>query len=240
MLAKEICYSIKEKVHNYNLTDDAYITDSYIYYLMNVYRALLSRDNLTTDYYQMNCCVPVKCDSIKCKTDNGILLDSEEDIFYADVSELLNPNSITYVGSAAFSNRRGLRDSISIANFQEWLSIEESDWTRDYPIATFIRSFIDGDSNLKNILLLKNLPTNGVQRLCVNAAYANPFDNLCNDELDKFHYPMPTDKINKLELLVVKDIIENRYRGIGDYINDTADSIASQIKLGNSSMQNPK
>jgi hypothetical protein len=221
MLIREISSSIIEKCEGFNVSDDFLLTESYVWYLMDIYRAVLLRERVLTgidSFYQMNCCIEVDCDRITC---DGF--DSGESIFFARVPELIDVRgNIKYFGSADFSRRKGMDSKIDIISFEEWLSIDFAEWTHMIKVGTYIHGYKDGDSKEQHIILLKNLPTDGVKKLCLFAIYARPIENLCNQEIDDFNYPIPADLIAKLELLVVTDIIEQKRTEMGDPINDTA------------------
>ncbi|MFP4046157.1 MAG: hypothetical protein ACLFT4_00175 [Bacteroidales bacterium] len=225
MLIREISFSIHEKAKAFDISDDSVLTEDYIWYLMDVYRALLARKAYRETggidgFYQLSCCVPVKCDKINC---DGLW--SGDNIFYMAPNELLRgvgDTSVIYAGPTDFSKRGAVMRQFDKLSWEAWLSLDSADWTGNRPGYTIISGYKDGDSIESDILPLKNLPTDGIKTVCLNAAFARPVENICNDEVDEFHYPIRSDLIAKLELLVVKDIVQSEAGTIGDPINDMA------------------
>lgn len=241
MLIREISSSIHEKCEALNIGHYSLITEEYIWYLMDVYRALLARERQKQSgnldgFYQLSCCIDVSCDRIKC---GGY--DSGKSIFYVKPPEIVtgvNDMGISFVGPANFGDRkRGLTDSFDIMGWDEWLSADFADWTFNRVGATIVSGYNDEDTREGTIILLRQLPTDGVKKVCVNAVFARPVNSICNDEVDEFHYPMPTDLIAKLEMLVVKDILNGMNQSIPDSINNMAD-IKTAIMQNTQQLQN--
>lgn len=249
MKTKEIIYSIIEKTSALQISDDSLIEEAYVMYLMNVYRLILLRDRykaketISSAFYQMDCCVPVKCNSIVC---NGF--DSGDDMFFADLnSEVvtgINDRGILFVGNTGFNDRSAITNTAyDRLSWQQFLSLSSAQWTSRRAGYYPMKNYRDGNGDRQDILLLKNMHTDGLKSLCVYAIFTEPQNAICNDKFDSFEYPIDGDLIGKLELLCIKDIMNAEKGNIGDPVNDMADikSFMLQQQMNNGqNVEQPK
>lgn len=221
MKIKEISSSILEKLSSFEISDDSLYEESYIWYLMDVYRAVLlnERNGIGIDaYFQMTCCIEIACDRIRCSG-----YDSGDSIFYAKIPELIEyPGNINYFGTTSFAKRKGIDNRIDIVSMEQFLTSDYARYTDHLPIGTILNGYKDGDTKEGQIILLKNMPTDGFKKACLSAIFARPINELCEEDVNDFNYPFPDVLIGRLELLVVKDILDSSSATIGDPINDMA------------------
>lgn len=235
MLLKEISSSILEEISAFNVSDDSRINREYIWYLMDVYRAVLVRERIRErgsldGFYQLSCCVPVKCDEIKC---NGYA--AGQSFYYIDSGELVSgigDLSVKFAGPVDFASKGAIMRGFDKLSWEAWISSDSSDWTSRRTSFTLVSGYKDGDTMEGDILLLKNIPTDGISVVCLQAIFARPVMSICNDKLDEFHYPIPTDLIAKLKYLCYKDILQAEQATIGDPINDMADIKSALLDQG--------
>ena len=236
MKLTDISSSILEKVNSFEISDDSPYEESYIWYLMDVYRAVLLNERKGSginSFFQMSCCIEIACDRIKC---GGY--DSGDSIFYAKIPELIEyPGNINYFGTTGFGNRHSINERIDIVQMEQWLTSDSARYTQSLPIGTVLNGYHDEDTREGQIILLRNMPTDGFKRACLSAIFARPVMALCEEDVNDFNYPFPDILLGRLELLVVKDILESSQSSIGDPINDMASIKSRMISDQNENQQ---
>lgn len=236
MKIREISSSILEKISSFELSDDSLYEEAYIWYLMDVYRAVLLNERNgqgINSFFQMTCCIEIACDRITC---DGY--DSGDSIFYAKIPELIEyPGNINYFGTTGFGRRHGIDNRIDIVSMEQFLTSDSARYTSHMLVGTILNGYKDGDTKEGQIILLKGMPTDGFKKACLSAIFARPVMELCEEDVNDFNYPFPDTLIGRLELLVIKDILDSERASIGDPINDMA-SIKSRM-ISNQTEQMP-
>jgi hypothetical protein len=232
----KILHSIKEQCTGKIPSNDTRLEDRFILHQMNSVRAALVHESfrhgkIDDGFYQLKCCILVDCDRIVCSS-----LDSQEKVNFAYLPKLIEGigwANIIYFGNVEFAKiYGGLHNSWDRYNMKGWLSMEYQEWIGRRPAFTIIGGYKAGETIIQEgtLALLKNLPSTGVKYLCVNGIFANPEDALCDeDDFLEMDYPLPSNMIHKLELIVIKQILSTE--GVpGDDINNAKDNTANVVR----------
>lgn len=189
----EIGFSIRNSLTGFVSSDDERMDIEFIYYKIRAIRGVLlnqlvsENSALDGSWYQRINCLELKCDKIVC---NSVGLD--ESYSYVDLphTEAVS-GGLVYLGSADFTT-----------SWQQisWLGFQFSDGSQmngRLPIYTVIgdRAFI------------KNLPTDCSKYVGLVGILENPIGDGCYTLKENEDYPIPSNQLYKLELLVKKDIM---------------------------------
>lgn len=226
----QIIFSIKDQCTGKIPSDDTRLTDSWILYKMNNVRALLIKESIVSSgivdesYYQLKCCLQVKCDNIEC---GGV--DSGMVTYYVEMPKLMEGigwKNITYFGTVEFPKyKRGLHMNFDRYSYRGFLGLEYQEWIGKRPSFTVIGGYKDGDTTVDgNLAMIKNLPSSGIKFVCVNGIWANPEEAVCEEEdIMDVEYPLPDYMIHRLEMIVIQQILSTEVVP-GDPIQDSRDN----------------
>ncbi len=197
---------VKEKVSGFNVRNTFPLTDEMIIDRINIIRELLIQQNkkkLQDSFYSMTCCLDVVCEGQGCVI-NDEFIESNVTLYSIKLPTLITgvgSNDIRYLGLSGLIKNF---DRVSLDNF---IGNQYSVWTGRRPLYTIIGE----------IAYLKNIPTSGLQKLCLVGLVKDPV-SLCDYNKEESEYPVPQGY--KLELLVTQDILSG-LQIYPDELNDT-------------------
>lgn len=230
---EQIITSIIEQCTGKIPSDDTRIEPSFVLYKANSVRALIIKEDivsgrsLSESYFQMKCCLEVKCDEVMCA---GI--SSNSIVYYVELPKLIEGigwKNITYFGTVEFPKyRKGLSANFDRYNFKGFLGLEFQEWAGKRPSYTVLGGYQDGDLTVDGMLAyIKNLPTSGLKYICVNGIWANPEEGICDsDDFMAMEYPFPEHHIHRLELIVIQQLLSTEVAP-GDPVQDSRDNTGS-------------
>ena len=233
MKTDKLIYSVIEQCTGKIPSDDTRLSERFVLHQLNIVRATLIKDyfdkegKIEESNYQLKCCIPVECERIIC---NG--LDSGEKVWYSPLPDLIEGvgwKNITYFGNVEFGKiNRGLHNKWDRYNFNGWLSVEYQEWIGRRPAYTIIGGYKAGTTEIDgNLALLKNIPNTGARSICVLGLFVNPEEGLCDEEdIMQLEYPISSNLIYKLQLVVIKQILSTEPMP-GDDTNNANDNTAN-------------
>lgn len=207
-------YSVKNQIAAFNLTDDFTVSDEFIYeQMLDVRAAVIDELNrnkkaIPDGYYQRICCLEIMCSNVSCET--GVQYPEPE--YYVDLPEIMsfeNWSEIKYLGFPGFEQDK----KFDRLNFDSWTSTDGREYTSTDPFFTVV----------DRTAYLKNLPTSGGKYLCLIALLSEPRSSC--DWNDKSILPIPREKVHKMELITIKQILSTKNQEIPDVLNDALDAI---------------
>lgn len=189
----EIGFSIRNQVKGFFSSDDERIDIEFIYKKVKDVRSLLirelsnSRDPMDPALYQEICCLEVKCEEVVC---NGIKSGVKQ--FYIELPFIENiRNAIAFLGTA------DRKIQFKERSYMGKLFGHAATWTGNTPYFTIV----------DDKAILGNLPTTGLKFLCLVAILEDPLNERCYLRDENEHYPIPSNMVHQLELIVIKQLM---------------------------------
>ena len=237
-----IIYSITDKIKP-KLSDDTLLPDEeWILDKMNDVRANIIREVFTQTrklddmLYQQRDCIELECREIVCVTDLPYRSErgesiSDRDIKSGDIQYFIHLpelqggigwHNIKYLGLSDYKTGFERKSLIGFNNHEGALYTGREP---AYTITDGIQSENGGPE-----ALVRNAPTAGVKFLGIIAIFSGP-TTLCDTRLED-DYPLTDDLINRLELLVVRDILSTLGLPLDAYNDASAveDQLSQQDK----------
>ena len=213
---KEIAYSILESIYDHKISDDHNISIDFVIAKINDVNARLieemaAQGKSLESFYQKQCCIEVKCDKPTCII-NGKAVPSGDVVWYSEIPSLnvkIGWKNIIYLGAP------DMIKGFKRVSFPGYSANAKLDWTKSTIFSV-----------VGNKIFYRDLPTSGIQNVCLIGILANPVD-ACNYN-DANMYPTPD--AYKLELLVKQDILSTYPSMPKDESQDSRDGANPQVK----------
>ena len=216
----KIIEDILERTSAFHVNDDNPIDRDMLSDMIDDVRMKLIQDEFkatgTIDplYYQMQCCIEILCADMAVCAVAGITFSSKEVINYVDASNVVPGLGNQAIKVLGFPDKN-LGRSIYVGTIDAFRNITSLPYGKSEMIGAIV-----GDK-----LLLRNLPVNGSQFLCMTAVLSRP-ESACDYSSNSFY---PVSNIDRLEYIVWLRVMQ-ALAVPPDQINDASDVLKLQPK----------
>jgi len=193
----KIIWSVIEQLQNYVVTDDEPWDEEFLIDMANGFRSALIKEQIeqtkmiSDSCYQTVSCLEIKCRDLDC-TSNGVVIPSGDKEYYIEIPRLIGGigwKDIRFLGTHDYKTQ------FSRKNIFGFNTSDGDIYGRSGCVYTVVG----------NEVKIKNLPTKGMKYVGLIGLLDNPM-TACDWDDDN-EYPLPNFMVQKLETLMLKQVL---------------------------------